>query len=137
MTGLERLLADPRFADSEKRQQHAAELVQILDRRFAEEPRHVWENRLRQAPDLVFDRVQKIGELKDDPAVIANGYLKDIDHPRYGRVKVVQPPVNLSATPAEIQRMSPELGEHTLEILGELGLDDEAAAQLFVDEVVG
>ena len=128
--GLEHLLGDPRFADSEKRRVNCEELVKILDERFAEEPRHVWEERLGSHPDLIYDRVQRVGDLPNDPAVVANDYLVEIDHPRYGPQKVVAPPANLSKTPARFQCVAPELGEHTVQILGELGLDDAQIAEL-------
>jgi crotonobetainyl-CoA:carnitine CoA-transferase CaiB-like acyl-CoA transferase len=50
---------------------------------------------------------------------------------------MVAPPANLSKTPARIQRTAPELGEHTLEILRELGLPDEEVAELMAEGVAG
>ena len=134
---LEYLLDDPRFVDVQARAKNAAELVEILDLRFVMESRETWEKRLGQNPDLIYDRVQRVGDLPNDPAVLANGYLVDVDHPRYGRQKMVAPPANLSKTPGRIQCVAPELGEHTLEILRELGLHDEDVATLMAEGVVG
>ena len=135
--GLTELTSDPRFADADSRAKNARALIEIFDQRFAEEARDTWEERLAQERDLIYDRVQRIGDLAQDPAVLANGYLIDIDHPRYGPVKQVAPPVNLSETPAAMQRLAPALGEHSLEILTELGYDDEKAAELMATGVVG
>ena len=134
---LEHLLDDPRFVDVQARAKNAAALVEILDERFATESRETWEKRLGQNPDLIYDRIQRVGDLPSDPAVLANGYLVDVDHPRYGRQKMVAPPANLSKTPGRIQCVAPELGEHTLEILRELGLPDEDVATLMAEGVVG
>lgn len=131
------LVTDTRFANSEAREENSISLIELLDEQFAQQTREYWETRLGEEPDLIYDRVQRIGDLASDPAVLANGYLLDIDHPRYGPVKQVAPPVNLSKTPVEMQRLAPELGEHSLEILSEMGLEDEVIANLMATGVIG
>ena len=105
--GLDGLGSDPRFADADGRWENAAALVKLLDARFAQEPRAVWEERLGSDSDLIFDRVQRIGDLPSDPAVVANDYLIDVPHPRYGSVPMIRHPVNLSATPATVRSTAP------------------------------
>ncbi len=135
---LQHLIDEPRFADAQQRLENAADLVKILDERFAQEPRHEWERRLARNKDLIFDRVQRIGDLPNDPAIIANKYLVDVEHPRYGPVKLVAPPINLSATPASIRGFAPDLGEHTSEVLKErLGYDDDRIADLYAQGAIG
>ena len=131
------LIADARFCDAEARRANAAHLVRLLDARFAAEPRAVWEERLGSHPDLIFDRVQRIGDLPSDPAVVANRYLVDVAHPRYGPVQMLRHPVNLSATPARIQRTAPELGQHSAEVLCErLGKSDDEIADLVLNGTI-
>jgi crotonobetainyl-CoA:carnitine CoA-transferase CaiB-like acyl-CoA transferase len=51
--------------------------------------------------------------------------VREIDHPVAGRIRVVGPPVKLSETPAQVSRPSPLFGQHTAEVLGELGYSTE------------
>ena len=75
-------------------------------------------------------------ELKDDVQVIANGYIADVDHPTLGPVKLPDHPLRYSETPHSIRTVAPELGQHTDEVLRELGHDDNAIAALREQGVV-
>ena len=129
---------DPRFQSFEGIRTHNTDLIRLLEQQFAKRPRAEWEERLRQEPDLVFDRVQHIRDLPNDPAVQANDYLIEVDNPAYGTRLLPNHPVSFSETPTSIRRPPPGMGEHTAEVLKErLGLDDEAIAELVVRGVIG
>ena len=135
--GLETLVDDPRFSEAEARRIHSRELIQILEEVFATRPRPEWEQLLSQNPDFIYDRVQTISDLPDDPQVIANEYLSDFAHPDLGTVKVLNFPGKLSQTPAQVRSAAPQLGEHTLEILTEeLGYSPERVADLYGQGVI-
>ena len=137
LMGLDHLMEDPRFGSPEARIKNAKELVGELDKRFAEEPRAEWERRLKSHTAMVFDRVQRIKDLPNDPAVQANNYLVNVKHPRYGTVTMLSHPVTLKETPASIRRPAPGLGEHTSEILAErLHYSDEDVQRLRAEGVV-
>ncbi len=69
--------------------------------------------------------VQDYEELVNDPQVIANAYIQEVERPGHGPVPMVGAPVKFSRTPGEIRRLAPALGEHTHEVLLECGLTQE------------
>ena len=95
-------------------------LLQMLDELFAKGPRDRWVEKLRAA-DIVAAPINTLLEASQDPDVLANGYVTEIDYPKYGkRLKVHGSPWHFSETPARIG-IAPELGAHNDEILAELG----------------
>jgi crotonobetainyl-CoA:carnitine CoA-transferase CaiB-like acyl-CoA transferase len=97
-----------------------AKLLSTLDALFATGPRARWVDILRKA-DIVSAPINTLLEASNDPDVVANGYVTEVDYPEYGKkLKVHGSPWQFSATPAKIGR-APKLGEHNDAILGELG----------------
>jgi crotonobetainyl-CoA:carnitine CoA-transferase CaiB-like acyl-CoA transferase len=97
-----------------------AALLHMLDALFATGPRDAWVARLRGA-DIVAAPINTLLEASNDPDVLANGYVTEVEYPKYGkRLKVHGSPWHFSATPAQIG-IAPELGAHNDEILTTLG----------------
>ncbi len=131
------LLDDERLATMAGRGQHAAEVVATFDEVFASRPRDEWMRILREAPgDFIFTRVNSVDELPDDPQVRANDYVVDFEHPSYGTVQMLGMPLRLSETPGAVRLPAPEHGQHTEEILLELGYDWDRIAKLRADGVI-
>src|SRR5579862_6213996 len=95
-------------------------LLGMLDELFAAGPRDDWVERLRAA-DIVAAPINTLLEASNDPDVVANGYVTEIDYPKHGkRLKVHGSPWHFSETPAQIG-VAPELGGDNDEVLGEIG----------------
>ena len=128
IVGLPELESDSRFAETKPRNEHAAQLIAILDERFAGEPRDHW-LRLLEAEEIPCGVVQGYQELADDEQVIANEYITDVDDPRLGGMRAPGLTVQLSESPGEV-RPAPELGQHTEEVLESLGYSWEEISRL-------
>jgi len=89
-----------------------------------------------EANDVPCGVAVPVHQLPDDPQVRANELLTQTDHPVLGRVQQPRPPAVFGGTPARHGPHSPTLGQHTDEILRELGIDDERIGALRNDKVV-
>jgi crotonobetainyl-CoA:carnitine CoA-transferase CaiB-like acyl-CoA transferase len=126
---------DPRFNSVEARGRNAEELVSILDSRFSSKTRDEWMKILKQA-DCIFTPVQGITEITRDPQALSNNYFINVNHPEWGKSKVAGFPWDFSGTPAEWRRRAPQFGEHTNEILSELGYSADQVRKLEEEGVV-
>jgi len=112
--------------ESEERR---ASLLRMLDELFATGSRDDWVARLRGA-DIVSAPINTLLEASNDPDVVANGYVAEVEYPKYGKtLKVHGSPWQFSETPAKIG-MAPELGADNDAVLGELGYSPEQIAGL-------
>jgi crotonobetainyl-CoA:carnitine CoA-transferase CaiB-like acyl-CoA transferase len=117
------LAADPRYADGASRFQHRQALVRELDALFATRTLSEWRERFATL-EGPWAPLQTAAELHDDPQAQANGYLRPVPGGPRGHFALVASPVQFDETPAELTP-APELGQHTEEVLLELGLSWE------------
>ncbi len=116
---------DPRFANVPLRAQHAAELADLLRRAAA--LTSVAEFAERSAAfDLPGAVVMSIDELPTDPQVANNAVFVERDHPVAGRTREPRPAARFSVTPQRLGDHAPMSGQHSDEIVAELGLDPVA-----------
>ncbi len=104
-------------------------LLRTLDELFATGRRDDWVARLRAA-DIVAAPINTLLEASNDPDVIANGYVAEVEYAKYGKtLKVHGTPWQFSETPAQFG-IAPELGAHNDEVLGGLGYTGEQIKEL-------
>lgn len=129
---------DPRFADNVARFEHRDELERILGEVFATRTTAEWEQRFRDAGAL-FGPVHKFSDALSHPQVEEAGLVRTVDHPSLGPIRQLGPPVHFSRTPGQTERPPPAHGEHTEEILRDVGLTtaeiDDLAARRIVKRV--
>lgn len=113
-------LTDPRFATKETRGRNYTALHEGLSAVFRNDTRDAWLERLLAA-DVPAAPINNFDDVFKDPQVQHLGMRVDVPHRKLGKVSLLRNGLRLSGTPAEIRSPSPELGEHTEEILAELG----------------
>ena len=105
------------------------EILDTLSTMFSKDTREHWVSILREA-DMVAAPVNTMLEASNDPNVVANGYVKEIFHPKIGEnIKIHGSPWKFSETPST-PGFAPELGEHNDEILSSLGYTDSQVEEL-------
>ena len=126
---------DPKFATFDKRQEHAAELVKIIDDIFLSRTYDDWIETLSKYK-LVWSPVRTPLEVSNDEQANANDFFVEWDHPDHGNLRVLNSPIKLSKTPSEILSRAPRLGEYTEEILKQLGYSEEKISKMKGDGIV-
>ncbi|MFQ5924543.1 MAG: CaiB/BaiF CoA transferase family protein [Dehalococcoidia bacterium] len=135
--GREDLATDPKFDDMFRRSENHEELIDILDEIFRSKPRDEWMGMLKEGGDFIFGPVNSPLDLAQDPQVVANHYIAEFDHPSLGAIKLVGIPFHFSETPGELRLPAPEFGQHTEEVLLEIGgYSWEEIEKLRIEEVI-
>lgn len=123
------LLDDPRFSTISLRLANRAALEEELEKTFRLQPKDYWVDTLL-AQGIPAGPILSYPEAFEGEHGQARGMRMEIDHPIEGKVPNIGFPVKLSGTPQQVRRHPPLLGEHTAEVLAELGIDEQQQAQL-------
>ena len=107
---------DPRFLTNADRVQHRRELGEVLEPVIKEKTQKEWLDLLRQT-GLPCGPIQTVGQVCEDPQILAREMVVPLDHPTAGPIKVTGIPMKLSDTPGEVHSAPPTLGQHTSEVL--------------------
>jgi crotonobetainyl-CoA:carnitine CoA-transferase CaiB-like acyl-CoA transferase len=127
--GRQDLLDDPELRTNVGRVRNRERLVADLAALFATAPAATWVDVLEQG-GVPCSEVHRLEDALEDPQIVHNGMVVELEHPRYGRYSVVDNPMRLERTPAVVRRRASDIGEHTVEVLGELGYSAEEVHEL-------
>ena len=126
---------DERFKTNTDRLAHREALVGRLEERFRERPASEWLSRL-EAAGIPAGPIDTPEDALGSEHLLAREMIVELDHPTVGRFRSIGSPMNLGDTPVTYRRPPPRLGEHTEEVLAELGYDAAAVEALKAEGVV-
>ncbi|KRC72977.1 CoA-transferase [Achromobacter sp. Root83] len=125
MLGRPELARDPRYLTNSQRVKNQADLDPILDAIFAAQPRAHWLDALKQA-GVPAGSINTVPEVFEDPQVIHRNMLRRLPHPAAGSVPQVMNPLRFGNSALRADSAPPLLGQHTEDVLAELGMSAEA-----------
>ncbi len=134
--GLPELPDDPRFRDNPSRVEHRSDLRDRLEAQLARESTATWLERLNTS-GVACGPVLRVDEALNHPQVHHLKMVETIEHPAAGLIALLGLPVKFDHDPGSIRSAPPILGQHSLEILRELGYADAEVASLLLREIVG
>ncbi len=118
------LSTDPRFETESKQVENTEALNTILAARFKERTTDEWMAILEPA-GVLCARINTFKDAMRDPQIEANNMIVSMEHERAGELKMLGNPIRMHGTPPELKITPPDLGEHSTEIVRELGYSDE------------
>jgi crotonobetainyl-CoA:carnitine CoA-transferase CaiB-like acyl-CoA transferase len=136
VAGCDALAGDERFATNAARVRHREALGALLQPVLLTRPRGAWLAAL-EAAKVPAGPINDLAQVFADPQVRSRGMVAQVAHPRRQSLELVASPIKLSATPAQLRRPPPLLGEHTDDVLAELGIDAAERARLRAQGVIG
>ncbi len=134
-TGMPELENDSRFNSQARREENRVLLVSIIEKQFATKTLAEW-SKICKKNDFNFAPCQRPGEVLEDPQALANECIVEAEHPVHGKVRLVGHPLHFSKTPGVLHASAPECGQHTEEVLLELGYSWDEIADLRRREVI-
>ncbi|MGH2399996.1 MAG: CaiB/BaiF CoA transferase family protein, partial [bacterium] len=129
------LLERPEYATDAARAERRSDLAAEIERTMSAETAAHWLEVLERA-EVPCGPILNYAEVFADPHVLHRQMVQEAAHPTGGRIKQLGPPVKLSGTPARLHRPAPTLGQHTSEILREIGYDARTIGDLVTRGVV-
>ena len=115
-------LADPRFRTNAERMKNLSALSALMNEKLKARNVREWIAAL-DAEGVPCGPINSIADMAADPQTAARGMVVELEHPRAGRTRALGLPIKLSATPGQVDRPAPLLGQHTREVLAQYGFE--------------
>jgi crotonobetainyl-CoA:carnitine CoA-transferase CaiB-like acyl-CoA transferase len=126
---------DPRFKQNRARVENRVTIDGLIEQALKRDKADAWLAKLKAA-GVPCGQINSVAAALDDPHTAARSMVETVQHPTIGALKMLGIPFKFSATPCSVQRAPPTLGQHTDEILAELGHDAAAIAKLRQEKIV-
>ena len=127
---------DPKFSTRDKRLENNVELIALLDEAILAKTVDEW-GKIFDEHGIVWTHIpSSFKEVAQDPQVLANDHIVEVEHPSFGPTKIVTTPIRLNKETPQIKKIAPELGQHNEEILLEIGYTWDDIAKLQDKEVI-
>jgi formyl-CoA transferase len=124
VAGLHDLAHDPRYATNADRVAHYDELMPPVRAAIQRRTGEQWLELLRAA-EVPVGKINSVSEALADPHLLERHFIVELEHPTLGMLRSLATPVHMSLTPLQYEQHPPLLGEHTQQILAELGYSEE------------
>ena len=127
--GRPELMQDSRYATQANRAANIRDIYAFLTSLFKTRTTAHW-MALLESVDIPVARMNSVEDVVNDPHLSQSGFFSTEDHPSEGRLRAMRTPTNWSESQPGIPRPAPRLGEHSAEVLREVGYSDEEIAEL-------
>ena len=135
LIGRHDLADDKRLADPVERSSRFRELYGVIDKAMPQRTTEEWIDALL-ANDIMFGKVNSPDDLLADPHLVALDMFPLVEHPSEGTLRLIGFPISFSETPNRLRRLPPNLGQHSREILGELGFTADELDRMEKDRAI-
>jgi len=126
---------DSELATNDARMRNRARVNALVEEKISVKPKAYWIERLNKA-GVPTGTIQDLQEVFEDPQVLHQEMVTEVEHPGYGKVKMTGFPVKMCNNPCSVTLPAPKLGEHTKKVLVQLGIGESQLKKLRAEGVI-